>query len=245
MKFEAIYESVLIETNSFQVLSHTTDGAIRILSNTGTRYEYTGAVPSIARKLLQFVHQKRWGEGWQLLKSLKLISKGRIKEEQDFDSVFKPMPMEEFIKNLTSQKGWTQNKDGSWDVVGYVNLIGMNLKKLPLRFGKVSGYFSCNHNKLTTLEGAPKEVGGYFSCSGNNLISLQGGPKKVGEGFYCYNNQLTTLEGGPEYVGGIYFASDNQLTTLQGAPKHVGRDWYLHDNPVSEEELLKTLHKEQ
>ncbi len=35
-------------------------------------------------------------------------------------------------------------------------------------------------NKLTSLEGAPKEVGGDFVCSKNKLTSLEGAPKEVG-----------------------------------------------------------------
>ena len=142
--------------------------------------------------------------------------------EDEFDDVFQPMPMEEFIKNLTSQKGWTQNKDGSWDVDGNIYLNDMNLIKLPLKFGKVSGIFTCSNNQLISLEGAPKEVG---------------------EGFYCSRNKLTNLIGGPEYVGGSFWAIENNLTTLQGGPKEVGGEWFLTGNSVSVKELLKTLEK--
>ena len=61
---------------------------------------------------------------------------------------------------------YTINSDDTIDVDGDVNLYNRlgDMKKLPVRFGKVSGYFHCGYNKLTTLEGCPKYVGGYFGC---------------------------------------------------------------------------------
>jgi hypothetical protein len=56
------------------------------------------------------------------------------------------------------------NSDDTIDVDGKVNLyfrLG-NMTKLPVKFGKVSGYFSCSNNRLTTLDGCPKYNGGDF-----------------------------------------------------------------------------------
>jgi hypothetical protein len=80
------------------------------------------------------------------------------------------------------------NSDNTIDVYGAVNLYNRlgDMKKLPVKFGKVSGFFSCSGNKLTTLEGCPNYVGGNFACHGNNL---------------------TTVEHCSKYVGG-YFMSD-------------------------------------
>ena len=39
-----------------------------------------------------------------------------------------------------------------------------------------NGSFNCANNKLTSLEGAPREVGGSFYCYNNNLTSLEGLP---------------------------------------------------------------------
>ena len=50
--------------------------------------------------------------------------------------------------------------------------------------------FSCYNNKLTSLEGSPKEVNGDFSCHNNQLTSLEGSPKEVGGSFYCHNNPV-------------------------------------------------------
>jgi hypothetical protein len=148
-------------------------------------------------------------------------------------------------------------RDGLVDVDGHVYLSHRRLTKLPLKFGRVSGYFDCYNNKLTTLEGAPKEVSGYFSCSNNNLTTLEGSPKEVGGDFYCFYNNLTSLEGAPKEVGGDFSCWNNNLTTLEGAPKEVSGnficsynklttldhmpnvrgDIYINDNPLPEEIL--------
>lgn len=96
-------------------------------------------------------------------------------------------------------KNYTINKDGSIDVFGPVNLRNKNLSKLPLKFGKVSGPFACDGNKLTSLEGSPKEVGSIFYCYNNYLTSLKGGPISVGEDYYCNNNKLIDIEGFPKH----------------------------------------------
>jgi hypothetical protein len=57
------------------------------------------------------------------------------------------------------------------------------MEKLPVKFGKVSGSFSCYGNNLTTLEGCPKFVGGYFNCMLNSLTSLQCCPKYIAANF--------------------------------------------------------------
>ena len=42
---------------------------------------------------------------------------------------------------------------------------------------------------LTSLPNdIPKYVGGYFYCNDNKLTSLQGAPKYVGGSFWCQNN---------------------------------------------------------
>jgi len=69
-------------------------------------------------------------------------------------------------------QNWELNpKTGRVDVRGDVDLSVKNLKELPLKFGRVDGYFDCSLNQLTSLEGGPNSVGG---------------------GFYCYDNQLTS-----------------------------------------------------
>ena len=88
-------------------------------------------------------------------------------------------------------ENYTINPDGSIDVYGDVDLSYKGLTELPLRFNRVSGY---------------------FDCGSNNLTSLKGCPRWVGNGFYCNRNQLTSLEFSPYYVGGYFSCGSNQLT---------------------------------
>ena len=118
-----------------------------------------------------------------------------------------------------------KNIDGTYEIdsSGFVNVEGdvyldhRNLDSFGnIKFGKVTGYFWCFDNNLTSLEGSPKEV------SGN---------------FYCYSNNLTSLEGSPKYVGGNFVCSHNKLTSLEGSPKEVGGDFYCYNNPLTNFDL--------
>ena len=127
-------------------------------------------------------------------------------------------------------RNWTLNGDGSIDVSSApqidvdnsVSLHGNDLTKLPLKFGRVSGYFDCSGNYLTTLEGAPNWVGDSFYCNRNRLTTLNKAPREVGESFFCQDNKLTSLEGAPNWLGGGFYCCRNNLTTLEGAPNLVG-----------------------
>ena len=79
-------------------------------------------------------------------------------------------------------KNYTINSDGTIDVDGDVNLSNYRnrpmgglpcskLKKLPLKFRKVNGFFNCSGNELISLVGSPISVGD-FNCSYNKLNSL-------------------------------------------------------------------------
>ena len=87
-------------------------------------------------------------------------------------------------------ENYTINDDGSIDVDGDVDLWGLDLTELPLTFNKVSGYFNCYNNRLTSLKGCPRWVGGSFGCVDNQLTSLEFSPDYVGGNFYCSNNKL-------------------------------------------------------
>ena len=87
---------------------------------------------------------------------------------------------------------WKLNSNGEVDVDGSVDMRGMNLTEIPVKFVSVDGYFDCSCNNLTSLVGSPTSVSDDFDCSDNNLTSLDGYPKSiVGGDFYCSNNQLT------------------------------------------------------
>ena len=69
------------------------------------------------------------------------------------------MKLEDYFEIL----GTYELKDGVYDVKGSIRLIE-DVYKLPFKFGKVTGDFSCTHNKLKSLEGCPKYIGDDFFC---------------------------------------------------------------------------------
>ena len=94
-----------------------------------------------------------------------------------------------------------------------LNLSEMGLIELPdLSNTKILETFDCSFNKLTSLEGAPKEVGRDFGCSHNNLTSLEGAPKEVGGDFNCSDNKLSSLDGRPS--ANKYIIDNNPLQRL-------------------------------
>ncbi len=104
---------------------------------------------------------------------------------------------------------------------GLTSLKDLNLPE------RIEGSFDCSFNRLTTLEGAPKEVGKDFNCSNNNLRDLRGAPTKGDnlESFDCSNNKLRTLEGAPRKVNWNFDCSFNELKDLRGAPHYIGNDF--------------------
>ena len=137
--------------------------------------------------------------------------------------------------------------DGEWKLNRQTGLVdingGFNCREQRLidfkgvKFGKVSGDFSCRSNLLTTLVGAPQTVSGDFRCTHNQLTTLEGAPQTVGGDFTCRDNDLTSLVGAPQTVGGSFNCGDNQLTSLEGAPQSVGGSFSCYRNPVSESTL--------
>ena len=137
---------------------------------------------------------------------------------------------------------WLDDSSGSWelnpqtglvDVKGNFDCTNMGLPNFRgIRFGEVSGYFHCDYNQLTSLEGAPLSVGRAFFCNDNQLISLEGAPQIVVGTFFCYSNRLTSLEGAPQSVGG-FFCNDNQLITLEGAPQTIRGDFSCAGNQLT------------
>jgi hypothetical protein len=149
--------------------------------------------------------------------------------------VYESFRTEQEIKNLCSKYRITDYQirdDGSIDVNTNVNLgskLG-DLKKLPLIFNEVKGYhgyygyFDCNANNLTTLEGCPKEVSTWFACAANRITSLEHIPKKVGDDLFCYNNFfITSLEGLENtYISGkLDVRYCTELYSIKGFPKKV------------------------
>jgi hypothetical protein len=140
------------------------------------------------------------------------------------------MKSKEFCgKYLTN---YTINSDDTIDVDGDVILFNKldNMEKLPVKFGKVSGHFICDRNKLTTLEGCPNYVGGFFNCGGNKLTTLKGIEKcEIIGDFWCKRNNIS-----PENyiyiltakIGGDIFTGNDDIDNILNTYKNEVK--YLH-----------------
>jgi len=111
-------------------------------------------------------------------------------------------------------ENYTINSDGTVDVDDDVSLNNINLTELPLKFGKVSGYFDCSLNNLTTLKGCPHSVGGNFDCSYNKLTTLNGCTQSVRFYFSFYKNNIKDLYGFPEFFYGHIFHDTNPVSEI-------------------------------
>ena len=137
--------------------------------------------------------------------------------------------------NSCTAGSWKLNTStGLIDVDGDFDCSSKSLTDLKgIKFGEVSGVFSCYNNRLTSLVGAPQSVGINFYCNNNRLTSLEGAPQSVVRDFSCSNNQLTSLEGAPQSVVRDFSCSNNQLTSLEGAPQTVGSYFYCENNRLT------------
>mgnify|MGYP005988599243 CR=1 FL=1 len=117
-------------------------------------------------------------------------------------------------------------------VFGNVNLNGkLDVKKLPISFKSVDGYFDISNNSLESLEGCPESVLKDFNCAFNSLESLFGAPYKAGD-FDCSNNRLTSLSYCPKEVNGFFDCSENQIISIKGAPRTVKGHFKCSDNKI-------------
>lgn len=122
---------------------------------------------------------------------------------------------------------YTINIDYSVDIDGDVNLSCVRDKnnevitKIPIKFGKITGYFDCSYNRLENLENSPNWVGGNFKCNAQ------------------YDDSFESLIGGPRWVGGRYECDDNiNLRTLEGCPENIGYEFNFSDTSVYDFDIL-------
>ncbi len=149
--------------------------------------------------------------------------------------LFEQFNNEQEIRDICREYGiehYIINSDGSVDVMDSVRLYDLDLEKIPLKFGKISSYFDVSKNKLTSLEGFPKEVYSDIMIYRNKLTSLVGLPDIIYDIINCSDNKLTSLEGLPMEAKGLY-CSNNKITTLKGAPMVIDGDLDLRSNPIS------------
>ena len=97
-----------------------------------------------------------------------------------------------YSDNFTIKKSsWKIGSGGIVDVQGNVDMSGLNLTEIPVKFGNVSHRFDCINNKLTTLKNCP-DYCEIFNCSYNNLTTIDFIPN-IKETFHFTNNKLSTF----------------------------------------------------
>jgi len=126
-------------------------------------------------------------------------------------------------------KNYTINDDLSIDVDSYVNLDSEELTEIPLKFGKVSGYFDCRFNYLTSLYNTPKYVDGSFSCKSNILTSLEYLPKYIGRDIYCGDNKIWSFKGIPDNFRGNLYCDGNPIYEIWKLFESSGDIEFLND----------------
>lgn len=109
-----------------------------------------------------------------------------------------------------------------------------SLHNLGIRFGHVTGNFTCDSVGLSSLEGCPTHVGGTFKCSYNNIKSLEGGPKIVEGNYDCSrNNNLTSFNGCAQRIDGALIAGFSSVTSTEGICPNIGRGMDLGSTKIS------------
>jgi hypothetical protein len=131
---------------------------------------------------------------------------------------------------------YTINDDYSIDVDGNVDLSSKNLTKIPIKFNKVTGFFSCVGNMLVDLENAPRRVERNFMCQNQyygSFISLKGAPDYVGFRFdFNENENLKDFTDFPTYVGATMDARSTGLYSFDCIPESATKVFIDHDTPL-------------
>ncbi len=145
-----------------------------------------------------------------------------IKSYQIFESTNLELEKELEKFNITE---YILNEDGSIDINDEVDLLNLNLNKIPFKFNKVNGNFFISQNNLTSLHNCPNYISGDLFSNGNKLTSLEYGPEYVGSDYFCDDNKLVTLKGCVEEVYGHFDCRSNELTSLEFCPMDV-KGWF-------------------
>ena len=124
------------------------------------------------KKFSEFIEEGMWGSA--------LRRSNSAKERKDDEA----NRIQEFINNQSNPESIYITDGNVFNSKCSIFIRDTDLinGKLPFKFGKVDGDFSCMKcTSLTSLEGSPQEVGRNFYCRNcPSLKSLEGAPKKLG-----------------------------------------------------------------
>jgi hypothetical protein len=161
--------------------------------------------------------------------------KNNVIKISDISKFYKDF-LNQVCKKSSGMSGkWEINSNGEVDVDGDVDMSGLDLTEIPIKFGEVDGDFNCSNNNLTTLKNCPTYVGGYFDCSSNKLESMLHSPSYVWKYIDCSWNNLKSLEFSNPSKNQTYLKSfschNNKITSLEGIPK--SRKYIISNNNLT------------
>jgi len=128
------------------------------------------------------------------------------------------------------------------DVDGDVFMDIDDIKKLPVKFRKVTGSFNIAGSDIETLEGCPQIVGRHFDCSETDIKSFEHGPQQVGGAYKAENcSYLASLKGLPRVVPGLlHLGGASNVSTLEGIPEQIG-SLFLPASPFNGHNIHKMV----
>jgi len=158
-----------------------------------------------------------------------------IKTNEGFKSWIHKLKIDKICKKYDI-KNYTINSNGLIDADDDVWFNSRKLRKLPLKFNKVSGWFGCDRNELISLEGSPKEVNNNFNCNRNRLTSFKYAPKIVRGHFNCEFNNIKTFEYFPSFIKGDFYCIYNPIWHVWNLFEDTTQIELLNDFDVFREE---------
>ncbi len=157
------------------------------------------------------------------------------------EAIDKDAIIDAFRKDFTFKGKLSVSDDGTVNLGACQKRDGRFFSQLPVKFGSVSGDFSCISAGLESLAGCPTSVRKDFVCTGNKLKNLIGCPASIGGNLICVGSGLRSLEGCPEIIHGEFTCSRNNLVSLQHGPRHVEGNFDCSDNPLTSLEYLPAI----
>ena len=138
-----------------------------------------------------------------------ILNISHIQGEHNQDYTIDVTP-EGIVNILRKENGNTSLHPMAWGVV-----ITEQMEKLPVKFGKIEGYFHIEALGLTTLENCPDYVAASFSCSHNPLQNLSGAPKFISGECRMEDCNISSCHDIPKNCKS-YFLKNNNITSLEG-----------------------------
>lgn len=135
----------------------------------------------------------------------------------------------DYLNNVCHKGNWKVNSEGKVDVNGNVSMDRTKWEEIPVKFGKITGSFWCQHcNHLKSLEGSPEEVGEHYNCMYcKKLKSFKGSPRKIGGAFEArYCSLVKSLVGAPTEVKKEFLVTG---CPIPAAEKEISEDKKLRE----------------